>query len=292
MKMKYMLVPTVALSAILASACVAMCGDASSPPKFYALCVDLPAVPNPDIGRQARLLAELGFDGAGYPLWLGDELDKNLAALDAAAIPPLMLYTTINVDPQKPAYDPLLPEALKRLRGRPATVCVLLRGFPPGDPGGERPAVEILRRLGRMAAENGLRISIYHHVNDWTESLPFALELVEKVGHPNVGANFNLCHWLKVEGKRDYRPLLAKHAKRIFAVTINGAQTDSQAWTDGLIQPLDRGDFDNRALLAALREAGYRGPIGLMCYAVPGDAREHLARSMRVWKEWQAERKP
>jgi len=152
--------------------------------------------------------------------------------------------------------------------------------------------VEILRRLGRMAAENGLRISIYHHVNDWTESLPFALELVEKVGHPNVGANFNLCHWLKVEGKRDYRPLLAKHAKRIFAVTINGAQTDSQAWTDGLIQPLDRGDFDNRALLAALREAGYRGPIGLMCYAVPGDAREHLARSMRVWKEWQAERKP
>lgn len=29
-----------------------------------------------------------------------------------------------------------------------------------------------------------------------------------------------------------------------------------------------------------------------MCYAVSGDAREHLARSMRVWKEWQAEGKP
>lgn len=63
----------------------------------------------------------------------------------------------------------------------------------------------------------------------------------------------------------------------------------AETWTNGLIQPLDRGDFDNRQLLATLREAGYRGPIGLMCYGVPGDAQEHLARSMKVWKSWQAD---
>ena len=49
---------------------------------------------------------------------------------------------------------------------------------------------------------------------------------------------------------------------------------------------VDKGTFDNRALLATLDEIGYRGPVGLMCYGVPGDAREHLTRSMKVWKSW------
>ena len=29
--------------------------------------------------EQARMLRELGFDGAAYGLWLGDDLDRNLA---------------------------------------------------------------------------------------------------------------------------------------------------------------------------------------------------------------------
>jgi hypothetical protein len=29
---------------------------------------------------------------------------------------------------------------------------------------------------------------------------------------------------------------------------------------------------------------------GLMCYAIPGDAREHLSRSMKKWRELQAAR--
>ncbi len=53
---------------------------------------------------------------------------------------------------------------------------------------------------------------------------------------------------------------------KLFCVTICGAQIGAQTWTNGLIQPLDRGDFDNRALLATLREIGYRGPVGIMCY--------------------------
>lgn len=91
---------------------------------------------------------------------------------------------------------------------------------------------------------------------------------------------------LKVDGDKDYRPVLRENAAKIFVVTINGAQLGSNAWTDGLIQPLDRGDFDNRQLLATLREIGCRGPIGLMCYGIQGDAREHLERSMKVWKSW------
>ena len=63
-----------------------------------------------------------------------------------------------------------------------------------------------------------------------------------------------------VDGDKDYRPVLREHADKIFAVTINGAKLGSKTWTNGLIQPLDQGDFDNRQLLATLREIGYRGP--------------------------------
>ncbi len=258
-------------------------------PKFYGFCMEMPAVKDPSIRKQAQMLRELGFDGAGYSLWLDESLDKNLQTLDGAGLEVFVLYAGVSVNPEAEPYDPRLPEAIGKLKGRPVTVCVTLRGFPPGNPLGEKPAVTILRRLGDLAAEAGVRISIYHHTNDWTESLLYALEIVKKTDHPRVGANFNLCHWLKVDGDKDYRPVLKENAERIFAVTINGAQLGSKAWTGGLIQPLDRGDFDNRRLLATLRKTGYRGPVGLMCYGIPDDAREHLGRSMNVWKTWKAD---
>ncbi len=265
-------------------------GQAQWAPKLYGFCMEISDAQRRSIPQQARMLRELGFGGAGYPLWLDENLDKNLRTLDEAGLKVYLLYASVNVNPGARAFDPRLPEAIRKLKGRPATICVLLKGFPPGDPRGEQPAVKILRQLGDVAAESGLRISIYHHKGDWTESLLHSLRVVKKTNHRHVGANFNLCHWLMVDGESDYRPVLRNNADKIFAVTINGAQCGAKKWTGGLIQPLDRGDFDNRALLATLREIGFRGPIGLMCYGIPGDAREHLQRSMKVWKTWQAER--
>ncbi len=257
------------------------------PPKLYGFCMELPAAPNPSIPDQAKLLKELGYDGVGYALWFGEEQEKNLRALDEAELDLHLVYMTVNLDPDKPAYDPRVAESFARLKGRPVTVSVLIRGFPPGDPNGMERGVKILRELADLAAKSDLRVSIYHHLNDWTESFLYSLEVVEKVDRPNMGVNFNLCHWLKVDGDKDYREVLRKNADRVFAVTINGAQLGSEAWTDGLIQPLDRGDFDNRELLGVLRDIGYTGPVGLMCYGIPDDTREHLERSIKTWKSWQ-----
>jgi len=264
-------------------------GQAAWAPKLYGLCMDTHDAKHRSIPEQAKMLRELGFDGAGYPLWLDETLDKNLRILDDAGLKVYVLYASVDVNPKAPPYDPRLPEAIRKLKGRPVTICVLLRGFPPGDPKGEEPAVKILRQLGDLAAASGLRISIYHHTGDWTASLLYTLQVVKKVNHPQVGANFNLCHWLMVDGDKDYRPVLRQSAARIFAVTINGAKLGSKTWTNGLIQALDQGDFDNPKLLATLREIGYPGPIGLMCYGIPGDAREHLERSIKLWKTWEAE---
>jgi sugar phosphate isomerase/epimerase len=257
-------------------------------PLFYGFCMDTHDAKRRSLPDQARMLRELGFDGVGYPLWLDENLERNLRTLDEAQLPVYLMYASLNVGPNAQPYDPRLPGAIGKLKGRPVTVSVLLRGFPPGDARGTETAVKILRELGDLAAAADLRISLYHHTGDWTESLLHAVRLAEQTNHPRVGVNFNLCHWLKIDGDKDYRPVLRDHAAKIFAVTINGAKLGSAAWTGGLIQPLDQGDFDNRQLLQTLREIGYRGPIGLMCYGIPGDAREHLERSMKVWKSWQA----
>ncbi|MFH1264173.1 MAG: sugar phosphate isomerase/epimerase family protein [Planctomycetota bacterium] len=288
-----------AILAFIALATTTRAGETAKPgktawaPKLYGFCMDTHDSKHRSMPEQAQMLAELGFAGAGYRLWLDENLDKsldkNLKTLDEAGLAVYLLHTAASVKPGEPPFDPRLPDAMRRLKGRPTTVCVLFRGLPPGDPRGMETAVETLRQLGDLAAQNDLRVSVYHHTNDWTESLIHTLAVVRKADHPRVGANFNLCHWLKVDGDKDYRPIIAANADKIFAVTLNGAKVGSQTWTNGLILPLDEGDFDNRALLDTLREGGYRGPVGLMCYGIQGDAREHLARSMKLWKKWAAQ---
>jgi sugar phosphate isomerase/epimerase len=104
---------------------------------------------------------------------------------------------------------------------------------------------------------------------------------------------FNLCRWLRVDRSRDYRPLLQKARPRLWAVSINGAdEFDDQPGWRRYIQPLGQGSFDVAAFLGALRELGYTGPIGLQCYGIGGDAREHLARSMTWWRNLDLEPTP
>jgi hypothetical protein len=38
-----------------------------------------------------------------------------------------------------------------------------------------------------------------------------------------------------------------------------------------------------------LRQLGYTGPIGLQCYGIPGDARDHLAESIKAWHNYTAQ---
>jgi sugar phosphate isomerase/epimerase len=105
------------------------------------------------------------------------------------------------------------------------------------------------------------------------------------VDRPNVGVMFNLCHWLRVDTSRDYKPLLKLALPRLWAVSINGAdEFDEKPGWDRYIQPLDKGNFDVAGFLRTLRGLGYTGPIGLQCYGIGGDAREHLARSIAVWR--------
>jgi sugar phosphate isomerase/epimerase len=249
---------------------------------FFAFCMDTHDAKKRSLDEQARMLKELGYAGAGH-LWL-DDVPERLKTLDKRGLQLFQVYVRVSMDPKQPKYDPRLAELIKLLKGRPTILGVLMSGMKPSDPSGDARAVEILREIGDMAAESGIRVALYPHTGDWIERVEDAVRVVEKVDRKNVGVMFNLCHWMKVDKSRDYKRVLTAAMPHLFVVSINGADTDGENW-DRLIQPLDRGTFDIHGFLKTLRDLGYSGPIGLQCYGIPGDAREHLARSIAAWRK-------
>lgn len=250
---------------------------------FFPFCIDWHDAKKRGFGEQASLLKELGYDGVGH-IWL-DQVAERMGSLDREGLRLFQITMVVEVGPGKTPYDPKFKEVLGLVRGRRVQFDLLVNGMKPSDPSVDPHAVSILREMSEMATESGAQLLLYPHQGSWIERIEDSMRVAEKVDRPNVGVMFNLCHWLRVDASRDYRPLLRKAMPRLWAISINGADVrDEQPGWDRYIQPLDRGSFDLRAFLATLKELGYRGPVGLQCYGIGGDAREHLARSMTAWK--------
>ena len=150
--------------------------------------------------------------------------------------------------------------------------------------------MKILREMSDLARDSGSQLLLYPHLGSWVERIEDSVRVAEKVDRPNVGVMFNLCHWLRVDKQRDYKPLLKRAMPRLWAVSINGAdsQDDKPGW-DHYIQPLDKGSFDVGALLTTLKELGYKGPVGLQCYRhrrrcprAPGPLDDRVAQVKRT----------
>ena len=95
---------------------------------------------------------------------------------------------------------------------------------------------------------------------------------------------FNLCHFLQVEPKSNLKETIQKASPLIWQASISGAQKNSKSW-QGLIQTLDSGDFDQQELMKLLKGSGFRGHVGHQCYAIKGDSKENLKRSIDAWNQ-------
>ena len=256
---------------------------------FFALCMDTHDAKRRSLPQQAEMLKDLGYDGAGH-LWLGG-LAERLKTLDAAGLKLFQIYIRLNIAAgQKRPYDLKLKDVLPLLKDRGVMLAVLIGGGKRSDKAGDERAVALLREMADLARPHGVRLALYPHVGDWLERVDDAIRVARKVDRPNVGAMFNLCHFLKVDDEKNIKPLLTKAGRLLMAVTINGSDrsADIRAGKGKWIVPLDEGNFDMLGLLRTLREVGYKGPVGLQCYGIGGDARKHLARSIAAWRKLNA----
>lgn len=259
---------------------------AAAPNPFFALCMDTHDAKKRSLPEQAQMLKELGYDGAGH-LWL-DGVRERLATLDAARLKLFQIYLRLDLSPTaKTPFDPRLKEVLPLLEGRETMLALLIVGGKPSDASLDDQAVARLREIADLAKPHGVRIALYPHVNDWLERVEDAIRIVKKTERDNVGVMFNLCHWLKVDDERNLAPLLRAAKPHLLAVSINGSDkgADLRAGKGRWIVPLDAGDFSLPDFMRALRDIGFTGPIGLQCYGIPGDAHDHLTRSMEAWRK-------
>ncbi|MHC4623415.1 MAG: sugar phosphate isomerase/epimerase family protein [Planctomycetota bacterium] len=237
---------------------------------------------------QAQMLKDLGYDGIGYTGL--DGIEEMLQQLEERKLKMFNTYLGISIDPDSRHYDPRLKDTIARLKGKDVLLWLNVKSkrFKPSSEEGDPYAVEVIREIADMAVRFDLKVALYPHVSSWVERVEDAVRVAKKVNRENVGATFNLCHWLKVEGGQNMRPVMEAAMPYLFVVTINGADggdTKEMGW-DRLIQPLDSGSFDTYQFIKALNGLGYNGPVGLQHYGIKGDARENLARSIKAWRRF------
>lgn len=269
--------------------CLPPLGTAAAPTNaFFPFCIDWHDAKKRSFEEQAQMLKELGYSGVGH-IWL-DKVEERIKTLDAAGLRLFQITMVVDVASGKPPYDVArFKEVCAVIKGRGVQFALLVNGQKPSDPSVDPRAVEILRPMADQAQESGAQLLLYPHQGSWVERIEDSVRVADKVNRPNVGVMFNLCHWLRVDKSRDFQPLLKQALPRLWAVSINGADAfNAKPGWDRYIQPLDQGNFDLAGFLRTLHDLGYRGPIGLQCYGIGGDAREHLARSMTAWRKLSA----
>ena len=242
---------------------------AHSAPKFFPY----------EVKSSPSKLKALSYDGCEIPFVTGDALARRIKAADEAQM--VIFSTYIPHDVRKPFPMEKLEAFMAPLKGRELVIELVLRGYPPGAPEGVEPIVKLLKEIGTRAATYQLRIAVYNHIASYCESVPFTIDIINKVDLPNVGYCFIVCHWLRLEGAKDYRPLLKANPEKLFMVTTNGSTVESKK---APIWPLDVGNFNQAQLLKTLDQIKYTGPVGLQCYNIKLPEQVHLKRSMATWK--------
>ena len=230
--------------------------------------------------EQAELVKRTGYAGLGYTGAL--QVPEMLKALESRGLKMFSIYVAVRVDGEKPSYDAALPEAIRQLKGHGTVIWLTVQGTSPDD---DERAVRMVREVADMAAESGLRVVLYPHMGFYVGRIEDALRIRSLADRRNVGVTFNLAHFLAVKDEPNLDQRLHEAVPYLEMVSINGAEHEG-GW-DRLIQPLDRGAFDVFGLLKKLAAAGYKGPIGLQCYQVPGDIEANLNRSMAAWRKFQ-----
>lgn len=229
--------------------------------------------------EQVELAKKTGYAGVFYT---GTKhIPELLEAHRQRGLKMLGIYTGVDASGAKPGFEPGLPEAIEQLRGTGALIALPVNGQGPDA---DERAVTVIREVCDMAAKSGLKVALYPHFGSHMPRIEDALRIRDKANRSNLGIVFNLCHWLRSGDEANLAIRLRQAMPFLMMVSINGA--DHEGDWDRLIQPLDQGAFDVRRFLRTLAESGYRGPIGLQCYAIKGDQEENLKRSMKAWNSF------
>jgi sugar phosphate isomerase/epimerase len=139
--------------------------------------------------------------------------------------------------------------------------------------------------VAKLAKEYGCTVGLYNH-GGWfgqPENQVAIIEHLRKAGVDNVGIIYNLHHGHEHLSRFPEAMKLMK--PHLYCLTINGMRQGGPK-----ILPVGRGDND-RALLEAIRQSGYAGPIAILNHREEVDAEVGLRENVEGLKKLLGEMK-
>ena len=235
------------------------------------------------VEQRIAVLKELGYDGIGSANLGADlPLPTRLKAYDKAGLKLYSFYVGGRLEAKGHSYNPAILSALPHLEGRDTYLELYLQGNKRNNT--DEQAVAFVQEIADKAKAYGVKIVLYPHTGFYIDRLSDAVRIARKAKRDNVGVMFNLCHFLRVEPKTDLAAGLKDAAPFLWRVSTSGAEIGGTSWGQ-LIQTVDRGNYAQAALRAQLRAVGFQGPVGFQCYAIRGDSKTNLQRSINAWKK-------
>ncbi len=133
---------------------------------------------------------------------------------------------------------------------------------------------ERIRTIAAAAQKIGSTVGLYNH-GGWFGIPENQVDLIRRVGMPNVGIVFNLHH---AHDQLDRLPtVLAKMMPHLLVININGMQTDGERLGKKIL-PIGDGDRDLE-ILKVISDSGFKGTIGILNHT-DEDARKRLELNM------------
>ena len=236
------------------------------------------------VKERVQVLKELGYDGIGSAKFSQSDLSlpDRLKAYEQAGLKIFSFYIGGKLSSEGHTFQSEIPEAIRQLKGHNTVLELYLQGSKKNNT--DEQAIAFVQKIADLAEKSGLRVVLYPHAGFYIDTLGDAIRVARKCQRNNVGVMFNLCHFLKVEPKANLKATLLEAKDLLWQVSTSGAEMGGTNWGQ-LIQTLDRGDFDQKALFQILNEIGFSGNVGFQCYAIRGNSRENLKRSMDAWKK-------
>ena len=236
------------------------------------------------VKERVKVLEELGYDGIGSAKLSHSNLSlpDRLKAYEKAGLKIFSFYIGGKLSSEGHTFQSEIPEAIRQLKGHDTILELYIQGSKKNNT--DKQAIAFVQKIADLAEKSGLRVVLYPHAGFYIDTLSDAIRVARKCRRNNVGVMFNLCHFLKVEPEANLKATLLEGKDLLWQVSTSGAEIGGTNWGQ-LIQTLDRGDFDQKALFQILDEIGFSGNVGFQCYAIRGDSRENLKRSMDAWKK-------
>jgi sugar phosphate isomerase/epimerase len=210
--------------------------------------------------ERAAMLEKMGITRFAYdyraehiPTWEGelDALKRHHIELTAWWFP-----TTLN-DEAKRTLD------LFKRHGVKPQLWVSGGGAETKDAEEQRQRVEKeaarIRPIAEAAAAQGLKVALYNH-GGWFGEPENQLEIIAKLGLPNVGLVYNLHHG---HAHIVRLPQLLQMMKpHLLALNLNGMSRGGDEHGEKIL-PLAQGELDLQ-LLKMIRDSGWHGPVGIL----------------------------